>query len=132
MNTYKIAALALGLCQMATISAQRLTVHGRDGETHTYEIQRVDSILFLTAEDSEQYATTTCPTLWTLISQAPELSRFADIASATGFHSSVGVPRNLGVTFADILRLDIPMEVYAPTNDALSESEYRQWMALCQ
>ena len=132
MNTYKIAALALGLCQMATISAQRLTVHGRDGETHTYEIQRVDSILFLTAEDSEQYVTTTGPTLWTLISQAPELSRFADIASATGFHSSVGVPRNLGVTFADILRLDIPLEVYAPTNDALSESEYRQWMALCQ
>lgn len=131
MKAYRIITLALSLSLLTMLRAQQMTVHGKYGERNVYEVEQVDSMLFLTAEDSMQYTTPARITLWTRVSQRPELSKFAAIVRAAGYYSTDGhlYP---GVTFADVLSQDIQMHVYAPINNALPDDDYKRWLSLCQ
>ena len=70
-------------------------------------------------------------TLWEQIKANPDLQRFRDIAEKTPFFKDEGHAVN-GYTFADVLSGTQNLTVFAPTNAAISDAEYNQYMTMLQ
>ena len=70
-------------------------------------------------------------TLWEQMKASPDLSKFCDIAAKTPYFKDEGHPVK-GYTFADVLSGTQNLTVFAPTNTALSDAEYNQYMTMLQ
>ncbi|MBP5769760.1 MAG: fasciclin domain-containing protein [Bacteroidaceae bacterium] len=70
-------------------------------------------------------------TLWEQISSNPDLSRFAAIVEKTPYFKDETHPVK-EYTFKDVLNGTQILTVFAPTNDAFTESEYQDLLKLCE
>ncbi|MBQ7494711.1 MAG: fasciclin domain-containing protein [Bacteroidaceae bacterium] len=70
-------------------------------------------------------------TLWEQIQANPDLQRFRDIAEKTPYFKDEGHPVK-GYTFADVLSGTQNLTVFAPTNSALSETAYNDYLTMLQ
>ncbi len=74
-------------------------------------------------------------TLWEQIEAKPELSRFAAIAAKAIYykddlHPLTNPTTGKPYTFKDKFSETMPMTVWAPTNDAISEADMQEWLQL--
>lgn len=70
-------------------------------------------------------------TLWDLIKDNPDYSRFADIVRHAKYYkdNTHAVPT---YTYADILSGGQVNTLWVPDNDVLSEEEYQKWLQMCE
>lgn len=80
------------------------------------------------AEEGSSAAT---ETLWEIISNNPNLSRFKEIAEKSTYYRDEKHPQE-GYTFKDMLQNASLMTVWAPENEAFSDEEYEQWLKLAE
>lgn len=69
--------------------------------------------------------------LWEQLKADPELSRFRDIAEKTPYFKDEGHVVK-GYTFADVLNGTQNLTVFAPTNQALTEEVYKEYLTMLQ
>ena len=77
--------------------------------------------------DSSESAGGTTETLWDIIKNKPELSKFADILSHAYYYKDNTHPVTT-YTYANILNSGQVNTVWAPDNEALTDEEYQKWM----
>ena len=70
-------------------------------------------------------------TLWDLISRNPSFSRFADIVQHTKYYKDDTHPVST-YSYADILNGGQINTIWVPDNSALTETEYKKWIQLCE
>ena len=70
-------------------------------------------------------------TLWDLIKDNPNYSRFADIVQHAKYYKDNTHPVST-YTYADILNGGQVNTVWVPDNDALTEEEYQKWLQMCE
>ena len=70
-------------------------------------------------------------TLWDLIKDNPDYSRFADIVRHAKYYKD-NTHAVSTYTYADILNGGQVNTVWVPDNDALSEEEYQKWLQMCE
>ncbi|MDE5787605.1 MAG: fasciclin domain-containing protein, partial [Bacteroidaceae bacterium] len=80
------------------------------------------------AEEGSSAAT---ETLWEIISNNPNLSRFKAIAEKSAYYRDETHPQD-GYTFKDMLQNASLMTVWAPENEAFSDEEYEHWLELAE
>ena len=127
MKYTRILALALTLSSMGA-SAQNVTVHKQGGIGHAYEIGQVDSVVYFPIGDKEQFPAPAgdTTTLWDAIQADPNLSKFAAIADAATYYAAKDRPTNM--KFSQLLGSTWQMEVYAPTDQTISDQLYARLM----
>ena len=76
-------------------------------------------------------ATSTTATLWDIISEDSNYSYFKEIAEKSTFYRDQEHPQ-VGYTFKDLLQGSMVTTVWVPTNDALTTSEYNNWLNLAE
>lgn len=79
--------------------------------------------------------TTATKTIWEQIQANPDLSRFAKIAEKAVYykdenHPLTNMKTGKPYTFSDKFSEAMPMTVWAPNNDAISEEEMNKWLEL--
>lgn len=70
-------------------------------------------------------------TLWEQIQANPDLSKFAAIAEKVPYFKDEAHPQK-NYTFKDVLNGSQVLTVFAPTNDAISQAVYDEYMQLCE
>lgn len=70
-------------------------------------------------------------TLWDQIVSNENLSKFAAIAQKAQYYKDNVHPVE-GYTFADMLKSNQIVTVWAPNDDAISDQEFQKWMELCE
>ncbi len=80
------------------------------------------------ADDASTSAT---KSLWDLISENPNLSRFKEIAEKASYYRDETHPQQ-DYTFKDMLDGSLLVTLWAPENDAFTDAEYQQWLTLAE
>lgn len=79
----------------------------------------------------DQSATSATKSLWDLISENPDLSRFKTIAEKASYYRDETHPQN-NYTFKDLLDGSLLVSVWAPENSAFTDAEYQHWLTLAE
>ncbi|MDE7167122.1 MAG: fasciclin domain-containing protein [Bacteroidaceae bacterium] len=80
---------------------------------------------------AEKGSSAATETLWEIISNNPNLSRFKAIAEKSAYYRDETHPQD-GYTFKDMLQNASLMTVWAPENEAFSDEEYEHWLELAE
>lgn len=75
--------------------------------------------------------TSATESLWDIISANPEMSRFKQIAEKATYYRDETHPQ-ANYTFKDMLDGSMLITAWVPTNDAFTEEEFQNWMALTE
>lgn len=70
-------------------------------------------------------------TLWELICERPELSRFKQIAEKSTYYRDETRPQE-NYTFKDMLNGSMLITAWVPENDAFTEAEFNDWMEMAE
>lgn len=138
MKHTKIFALAL--CSLTAftpkLAAQNVTVHKQGGVGHVYRAEQVDSVVYFPIGDGEQFPAPEeeiTKSLWDIIKAQPNLKKFAAILEAANYYTTNGAEK--GATdqkLSQVLSGSLPLNVYAPTDAAISDAEYDRLLSLAQ
>lgn len=126
-----LSALTIGLTAFSvTAMAQNVTVHKQGGVGHVYEKTRVDSVVYFPIGDKEPFPSaeeTNTTTLWDIIKAQPNLKRFATILETATYYKNRF--NTTGVTFSKLLAGSTAMNVYAPSDAAISNTLYAKLLS---
>ena len=75
--------------------------------------------------------TSATKTLWELISERPELSRFKQIAEKATYYRDETHPQD-NYTFKDMLNGSMLITAWVPENEAFTDAEFQQWLDLAE
>ena len=117
-----------------TATAQNVTLHKQGGVGQVYEVEKVDSVVYFPIGDAEQFPAPeeeNTTTLWDVIQAQPNLKKFAAVMEAADYYTGKGKP-STGITFSRILSGNVPVTVYAPTDEAVSEDKYAELLSLAR
>ncbi len=81
--------------------------------------------------EADQAATSATKSLWDLISEDPNLSRFKAIAEKASYYRDETHPQ-ADYTFKDLLNGSLLVSVWAPENSAFTDAEYQQWLTMAE
>lgn len=82
-------------------------------------------------EPASNDGTNATKTLWEQICETPELSNFRTIAEKASYYRDDTHPVK-GFTYADILKSNRTLTVWAPENNSMSENEWKEWEDMCE
>lgn len=135
MKYNRISILAMCLSAVTvTATAQNVTLHKQGGVGQVYEVEKVDSVVYFPIGDAEQFPASeeeNTTTLWDVIQAQPNLKKFAAVMEAADYYTGKGKP-STGITFSRILSGNVPVTVYAPTDEAVSEDKYAELLSLAR
>lgn len=81
--------------------------------------------------DVEDGGNAATETLWEIISNNPNLSRFKDIAEKATYYRDEKHPQT-GYTFKDMLQSSMLVTVWVPENSAFTDATYNDWMNMAE
>lgn len=79
----------------------------------------------------DKASTSATKSLWDLISENPDLSRFKAIAEKASYYRDETHPQ-ADYTFKDMLDGSLLISVWAPENSAFTDAEYQQWLNMAE
>lgn len=138
MKHTKIFALAL--CSLTAftpkLAAQNVTVHKQGGVGHAYRVEQVDSVVYFPIGDGEQFPAPeeeNTKSLWDIIKAQPNLKKFAAILEAANYYTTNGAEKEAtDQKLCQVLSGSLPLNVYAPTDAAISDAEYDRLLSLAK
>ena len=131
-----IKIFALAFCLPAFMAAQNVTVHKQGGVGHVYRAEQVDSVVYFPIGDGEQFPAPeeeSTKSLWDIIKAQPNLKKFAAILEAANYYATNGAEKKAtDQKLCQVLDGSLPMNVYAPTDAAISDAEYDRLLSLAK
>ena len=131
-----IKIFALAFCLPAFMAAQNVTVHKQGGVGHVYRAEQVDSVVYFPIGDGEQFPAPeeeNTKSLWDIIKAQPNLKKFAAILEAANYYTTNGAEKKAtDQKLCQVLDGSLPMNVYAPTDAAISDAEYDRLLSLAK
>ena len=131
-----IKIFALAFCLPAFMAAQNVTVHKQGGVGHVYRAEQVDSVVYFPIGDGEQFPAPeeeSTKSLWDIIKAQPNLKKFAAILEAANYYATNGAEKKAtDQKLSQVLSGSLPLNVYAPTDAAISDAEYDRLLSLAK